>query len=509
MRVIFTVIVALLLVSCNTPKRSVTTTHVVKKGFDVVPKKIREENRLALVIGNQNYQFFGKLNNPVLDAKKMSIALRQKGFEVISLANASQFEMQSAIEKFSYKLRNGGTGLFYYSGHGVEVGGENYLIPIDSRVPSRVNKSNSISLSSVILGMKDAKNRFNMVILDACRSRPDGKGGGGLAPLNSASGVFVAYATYPGGISEDGEKGGNGLYTKHLLQELNQPLNITDIFNNVGQAVKDESIDHQQRPWTSSSMYGKFYFTLPTKKPNNVVNPNIQKAKIAKLEKECALNNGASCYTLGLLYAGGSMVTKNMFKSLKLLSKACDLNNGEACSLLGLAYWGGKELPQDYQKAVKLYQKSCDLNNVDGCYNLAVGYNTGQGTMKDIPKSLKLFTKACNLNHARACYNLGAVYNNGIFVQKDYQKSIKFYQKSCNLNNGRGCFTLGLSYTQGYGIPKNFNLGMKYFEKSCELKYNKGCFMLGIAVERNHKNLAIEYYEKACNLGHKEACHKF
>jgi hypothetical protein len=207
----------------------------------------------------------GLTKNPLNDARDMADILRKKGFYVIPLENASQYQMEQAIVEFSDKIRSGkGVGLFYYAGHGVEVGGVNYLIPSDARIPSLdFVKSKTVSVDSVISAMENAQNRFNILILDACRSNPFGRGGGGLAPINSATGIYVAYATAPSKIAEDGA-GENGLFTSYLKQYINQSgLKIEEVFKNVRREVRKAS-HKRQTPWTSSSVDGDFYFSLPT-----------------------------------------------------------------------------------------------------------------------------------------------------------------------------------------------------------------------------------------------------
>ncbi|NEW60210.1 SUMF1/EgtB/PvdO family nonheme iron enzyme, partial [Sulfurovum sp. bin170] len=232
---------------------------------------MKVEARVALVIGNQDYSSLNVLKNPINDATAMRDILKEKNFSVIYLEDASQMEMESAIESFANRLSVGkGVGLFYYAGHGIEVGGVNYLIPTDARIPSKkFVKSKSVSTDIVVSAMEEAKNRLNIVILDSCRSNPFGRdGSGGLAPLNSASGIYVAYATAPGRIAEDGDEG-NGLFTKYLIRYINQSgLKIEDVFKRVRENVMRDS-NNAQVPWSSSSIYGDFYFTLPNKKKNS------------------------------------------------------------------------------------------------------------------------------------------------------------------------------------------------------------------------------------------------
>ncbi len=264
----------------------------VERGFDVVDNDnldvMRKEYRVALVIGNRDYLFVNNLKNPINDARDMADILRKKGFDIIggkALENASQEEIKRAKLEFYYKLKTrGGVGLFFYAGHGVEIDNKNYLIPVNSRIPNEIDEDKAIPLQSIVTIMEKANNRFNMIILDACRSNPNKRGGGGLAPLNTANGIFVSYSTSPGKTAEDGD-GRNGLFTKYLKYYINKEgWEITKVFKAVGKSVKKEAEKkkRKQTPWISLSMYGDFYFTLPkgdsrgnVDEENKMVTPNF------------------------------------------------------------------------------------------------------------------------------------------------------------------------------------------------------------------------------------------
>ena len=267
------------------------------RGFDVILKEMKGESRMALVIGNRDYRSLHSLKNPINDVRDMAKILRKKGFFVFLLENASQWKMEQEIIKFSKRIRREkGVGLFYYAGHGVEVEGVNYLIPSDVRIPSiDFVKSKTVSVDSIISSMEHAQNRFNILILDACRSNPFGRGGGGLAPVNSATGIYVAYATAPSKIAEDGA-GKNGLFTLYLKKYINQSgLKIEEVFKKVRRAVRRAS-DNRQTPWSISSVEGDFYFTLPTlkskPKPQSVIETPTSKW-ITPLQSVCKRHGGA------------------------------------------------------------------------------------------------------------------------------------------------------------------------------------------------------------------------
>ena len=174
------------------------------KGLTVDGKAVGEgERRLALIIGNAAYDT-APLRNPVNDARAMTTTLRTLGFEVTALENASLTEMKRAIDDFGDALRSkGGVGLFYFSGHGIQINGRNFIIPIGARVKGeRDVEYESVDAGRVLGKMEDAGNRMNLVILDACRDNPFARSfrsaASGLASLDAASGTFIAYATAPG-----------------------------------------------------------------------------------------------------------------------------------------------------------------------------------------------------------------------------------------------------------------------------------------------------------------------
>jgi hypothetical protein len=261
MKRILAIVITLFLTSCATGNQSSVSTD--ERGFDVISKDSKSEQRVALVIGNKDYSSLNPLKNPVNDARAMRDILSKKKFNVIYLENASQMEMEESIDKFAYRLKNGnGVGLFYYAGHGMEVDGVNYLIPTDARIPSKKYvKSKSVSTDIIVTAMEEAKNRMNILILDSCRSNPFGRdGSGGLAPINSATGIYVAYATAPHRIAQDGE-GKNGLFTSYLVKYINKAgLKIEDVFKKVREDVQRDS-NGKQIPWSASSIIGDFYFS--------------------------------------------------------------------------------------------------------------------------------------------------------------------------------------------------------------------------------------------------------
>lgn len=229
---------------------------------------VGKEKRNALVIGNSQYQV-GALRNPANDAQDMATRLNHLGFDVTLLLNTGQEKMEQAINEFGRQLYQGGVGLFYYAGHGVQVHGENYLIPVNAHIESESDvRYKAVNIGQLLGKMGEARNGLNIVILDACRDNPFAKefrsASRGLAVVSSSAvkGTLIAYATSPGKVASDGEDR-NGLYTKHLLKNLQTPgLPVEQVFKRVLQGVERET-NGKQTPWTSSSFSGDFYFVPP------------------------------------------------------------------------------------------------------------------------------------------------------------------------------------------------------------------------------------------------------
>ncbi len=232
------------------------------------------EQRLALLIGNASYRL-DPLQNPVNDVRTMAASLKAVGFEVMALENANLEITLKTVNEFTKKLeQNKGVGLFYYAGHGVQLDGENYLVPIDGSMEREEEvRARSLKAQEVLQKMRRARNRLNLVFLDACRNDPFIKNSRsasqGLARMDASLGMLIAYATAPGSVAEDG-KGSNSSFTKHLAATLREPgLRIEDVLKRVRTAVRTDTRG-RQITWDNSAIEGDFYFV-----PQNSSSPAL------------------------------------------------------------------------------------------------------------------------------------------------------------------------------------------------------------------------------------------
>jgi len=230
--------------------------------FTFYQSLVYASNRTALVIGNSNYQA-SPLKNPVNDAKDIAAKLEILGFDVVLRTDADKRSMVDGINLFARKLARSEVGIFYFAGHGIQINNINYLIPVNSKVESASDvEFEGINAGRILGKMKEAGNRLNIVVLDACRNNPFARSfrsaSKGLAKMDAPPGSIIAYATSPGFLAEDGI-GRNGVYTGELLKNLENPgLAVQEVFNQTGLGVMKQTND-KQVPWVSSTPVPKYF----------------------------------------------------------------------------------------------------------------------------------------------------------------------------------------------------------------------------------------------------------
>jgi uncharacterized caspase-like protein len=235
-----------------------------------------QAKRIALVIGNDSYQHADPLGNARADARAVADALRATNFKVTLKQDVGLQAMKEALRTFKNEVAGGDEVIFYYAGHGVQLEGNNYMVPVDTAGDSADQlKDDSVSLQRVLDDMQDQKARFTLAIIDACRDNPF-KGNGralrtrGLAPVTAADGQAVLYSAGAGQEALDNlgprDKDPNGVFTRVLIKEMKTPgLSFDQVIHEVRDQVVQlaRSVDHVQTPGYYSQFTGDFYFTAP------------------------------------------------------------------------------------------------------------------------------------------------------------------------------------------------------------------------------------------------------
>jgi uncharacterized caspase-like protein/tetratricopeptide (TPR) repeat protein len=228
------------------------------------------EKRFALLIGNSTYDS-APLSNPTNDVKDMGAALKTAGFEIVQKENLDAEGMKSTIRDFGERMKKNkdAAGFFFFAGHGIQVNGKNFLLPVGRKYKSEQDvEEYGLEINYVMHRLEEASSRISVVILDACRNNPffDRKsktfGSKGLAPMDAPSGTLVAFSTAPGTEASDGS-GRNGLFSKHLLTNIRIPgLTVEQIFKRTREGVERESGGNQS-PREESSLKGEDFFIFP------------------------------------------------------------------------------------------------------------------------------------------------------------------------------------------------------------------------------------------------------
>ncbi len=229
---------------------------------------IGQQQKYALIIGVKSYRHVAPLQNSLNDAHDMAETLKRKGFTVVELYDPStkRVMLDSILKYFKLlQAQHNAAGLVFYSGHGMQVKGVNYLIPTLANPQIEADLDDQcVNMDYVMRAIEQAENRLNIFILDACRNNPfasfSRSSEKGLSMVDIPKGSYIVYATKPGSVASDGT-GRNGLFTSKLLQYINtEGLNIEQVFKQVARDVATASND-AQRPWIASDYTGDFYFT--------------------------------------------------------------------------------------------------------------------------------------------------------------------------------------------------------------------------------------------------------
>jgi uncharacterized caspase-like protein/formylglycine-generating enzyme required for sulfatase activity len=237
------------------------------------------EKRVALIIGNSSYEFAGELANPKNDATDIAATLKKLGFQIVDGTDLGKAAMDRKIRDFATSLAGADTALFFYAGHGLQVGGINYLVPIDAQLSTAAALDFEMVRLDLVQRTMEREAKTNVIFLDACRNNPLARNlaramgtrsadiGRGLAAAESGIGTLISYSTQPGNVALDGD-GRNSPYAAALAAQLATPgQDLSTMLINVRTRVMRETAD-KQVPWEHSALTGRFYFVAEQVAPS-------------------------------------------------------------------------------------------------------------------------------------------------------------------------------------------------------------------------------------------------
>jgi uncharacterized caspase-like protein len=373
--------------------------------------------RLALVMGNRAY-VRNPLTNPLNDAQDMQRALAADGFQVTVATDTTLKSMQKSIREFGASIRAGDTALFYYSGHGLQVRGVNYLLPVDFQAQSDdAVPDEAYPAQRVQELLEQAGARFRIVILDACRDNPlpSSKSlGRGLAPMNGGEGTYIVFATAENTVASDNPGQRNGLFTKHLLSVMDQPgLTLDQVLKETKRRVAQES-RNLQRPWIYSDSTDDFYFRPAASTPvAPAIVPSTRKVDTAAL-----FARGEERFNAG-----------DVADALPFYRQAADAGDKNAMFRIGLIYENGNGVNEDKAEAMRWYRKAADAGDKSSMFRIGLMYGNGWGVKRNYDEAVRWYRKAADAGDARAMFQVGQSYEKGMGVAKNKAEAIAWYER--------------------------------------------------------------------------------
>ena len=399
--------------------------------------------RVALVIGMSDYVNVAKLKNTINDADRISAKLQEVGFNVTLATDKTQSELLDIMDTFSFQAETADLALVYYAGHGVEVQGVNYLIPIDAKVEGAQDIARvGISLNQILDTVGSAR-KMRVVILDSCRNNPfaglpgfDANGSTslsgntadpnapvqGLAPVNPELGTLVAYAAKAGQVALDG-LGGNSPYATALIDAFGRPnVEIGLMFRQVRDDVL-KNTGNLQEPYQYGSLSGTPFFlagnTEGTIDIAAEADPKVAWANI-KPDQQLALramaDSGDTRAMLGLAYISlnPEQDSYNLEEAVGYLTRAADAGAADAQYELAKLYEKGLGVTADPARALALYQQAAAQNFPDAVNDMGfIYYQGGLGLSPDPAKALEYFAQAADLRQPEAMFNYASLIDEG------------------------------------------------------------------------------------------------
>ena len=526
------------------------------------------EVRIALVVGNSAYGV-GRLDNPANDAEAITNALTSVGFQVTKVVDADQATLRRAVVAFGRRLKAPDTvGLFYYAGHGVQVAGENYLVPVDADIADEGEIAlQSMNLAEVLRIMSQAQGRPSIVVLDACRNNPFSAagraGGGGLAQVVAPAGTMIAFATAPGQTAADGE-GANSPYSAALAANIPvQGIVLEEVFRRTRRQVLAQT-GNRQTPWEHSSLTAEWFFRPSTPQPEASGRPaesGISDAQLLEIRAWDAIRDtrdpvrlirhletwpnglfadvvrarltdarptqtsGAPTQPWTSSITTASEAERLLEDALKLQAQADPKADAEAVRLyrvaadmglpaamhqLARAYDRGRGIERSLIEAAVWFRRAADLGHAPSQAALGTMYEFAEGVEPNLAEALRLYQLAAEAGDASAMTSLAYLTQQGKGVRRDADVARRWYAKAVEKGSARAMYNLALMHIRGEGGETDFGEAVRLLKAAIEaghvgaLREMAWLFDEGRGVSRDART-AADYLLRAFKAGHKDA----
>ena len=516
--------------------------------------------RVALVVGNNAYSPQPVLGNAVNDARAVAEALGDVGFDVEFEDDVNRAEFTAALAAFAGSLQPDDVALFYFAGHGVQVDGVNYLMPVD--YAGRTEEAVALdAISAVNVEQMLRPARVAMLVLDACRNNPyrGVRGGPGLAPME-ARGTLVAYAAGANQLAADEFAPGsaNGLFTTKFLEALAVPgLTASDLFRRVRREVHAAS-DEEQWPAVYDDLLADFVFRRAAdeggaegggapdspspeaaESGGGAASPGVDAAASERLRQETVFwesiresTDAADLEDYLRQFPDGTfarMARRRMDAladvadvvpppdvaqldvaqlDVAQLRQIAEQGDARAQTELGERYEDGRDgVQQDYGMAVSWFHRAADQGFAAGQAALGFMYSTGRGVAQDDGEAVTWYRRAAEQGDARGQNNLGAMYDTGRGVAQDDGEAVTWFRRAAEQGRAIGQNNLGFMYENGRGVAQDYGEAVTWYRRAAEQGDAAGQAALG-AMYDNGRGVAqddgeaVTWYRRAAEQGY-------
>ena len=499
--------------------------------------------RVALVVGNDGYKQVSTLLNARADATAIARSLEKAGFKVTLKTDVNLDSFKVALRSFKATVSPGDEAVFFFSGHGVEMGGANYLLPIDIKGDAEDQvRDDAVPLQRVLEDLQERKARFSLAIIDACRNNPfrdAGRaiGGRGLAPTTAATGQMVLYSAGSGQQAldrlNDRDPVRNGVFTRVLLKEMEIPgLPVGDVLRNVREQVASlaKSVGKEQVPAIYDQSLGRFYFTQPRAgatlaqaqagQGEVAVPAALNKVDPAALDlafwdsiKTSQDRSDFEEYLRQFPEGRFSGLARNRMRQLSAAASPAAAPaaapapapaaapatsvavNAENIYQQANRYWNGTGVEKNEVEAVRLYRQAADQGHAASQSMVGFAYDLGRGGIaKNDAEALRWYRLSANQGYAHGQYLLGTMYQNGQAVTKDLAEARRWFQLSANQGNDNGKKALERLETASAAPAPEAPSVESLFKQANDL-WN------GTGVPKNEAE-AVRLYRQAADQGH-------
>ncbi len=477
------------------------------------------EKRVALVIGNGKY-VRDPLPNPPRDAALIARTLEGVDFDVIRVLDADRKAMQTALVEFGRKLAEADSvGLFYYAGHGVQVNGDNYLLPVDVDIRTEAEVLlQGVNLNEILITLRPQNSRLAVAVLDACRNNPFvGLARGlrrGLAPVTAPAGTLIAFSTAPGEVALDGD-GDNSPYTEALARSIPIPgLAIEEVFKRTRQQVM-QATGRAQVPWEHSSLVGRFAFVPETNAAPDRRDaiagqaPDIRLSEIEAWERIKQSVNAQDFKSFLKQYPAGAFAELAHYKLkqhdrrpnawtwwlpsvvAESLPRETARTEAEELYARGLRFEAEKATPADLEHARTLYRAAAEAGLAPAMYRLARLVERDARSKRKaggeklayeqrLTAAANWYAKAAANSHPAAQRALGTLHEFGEGVRRDLVEALRLYKLAAEAGDAGGMTSLGFLYASGKGVHRDPETARKWYARAAKAGSSRAMFNLAI-----------------------------